>query len=134
MYHRVGETRGSGEFHFSDGLHSTITDFALEYCLPTAKDPRWGTGFRNRREVVKKALPTLGFSDRLLYHGVRREIFVCPLGTNARAFLVGDEPNLSEFTQPTTHLVDWFKWQWIEPRSRRIVLPPWDPESWRLYE
>lgn len=133
MYESVGETRGSGEFHFSDGLHGVITEFALEYCRPTAKDSRWGTGFRNRREVVKKALPALGFSDALLYHGVRREMFVCSLATNAKAFLTGAEQDLQPRVQPADQIVDWFRWRWMRPRAGRRPLPEWDPSSWRLY-
>ncbi len=133
MFRPVGETRGSGEFHFSDGLHRSITDFAVEFCRPTAKDARWGTGFRNRREVVKKALPALGFSDRLLYHGVRREMFVCPLAVNAREFMRGDDPELRPTLRPAGELADWFKRRWMQPRATRTVLPEWSPESWRLY-
>lgn len=133
VYLSVGETRGSGEFHFSDGLHAAITDFAVEFCEPTAKDARWGTGFRNRREVVKKALPALGFSDRLLYHGVRREMFVCPLATNASEFLRGDTDKLEPFTQPAAHITDWYRWRWMRRRARTAPAPPWDPEQWRLW-
>jgi hypothetical protein len=133
LFQRVGETRGSGEFHFSDGLHRTITDFALEFCQPTAKDQRWGTGFRNRREVVKKALPALGFSDRLLYHGVRREMYVCPLAQNTRRFLRGEDTGLKELDQPAAHIADWFRWRWMRPRTQRQALPTWDPKMWRLY-
>jgi Domain of unknown function (DUF4338) len=134
MFRPVGETRGSGEFHFSDGLHRSITDFAVEFCRPTAKDARWGTGFRNRREVVKKALPALGFSDRLLYHGVRREMFVCPLAVNAREFMRGDDAELRPILRPAGEVADWFKRRWMQPRSARTVLPEWSPESWRLYQ
>ncbi|MGO8905184.1 MAG: Druantia anti-phage system protein DruA [Solirubrobacteraceae bacterium] len=133
IYERVGETRGSGEFHFSDGLHRTITDFALEFCQPTAKDIKWGTGFRNRREVVKKALPALGFSDRLLYHGVRRELFVCPMAGNARGFLGGASAELAPLHRPVSELADWFKRRWMHPRLERMPLPDWSPSTWRLY-
>ncbi len=129
----VGETRGSGEFHFSDGLHSAITEFALQFCEPTAKDARWGTGFRNRREVIKKALPALGFSDRLLYHGVRREMFVCPLGSNTRQFLTDEDEHLEALTMPAAHIVDWFRWRWMRPRAQTAAAPVWSPQDWRLW-
>jgi len=133
MYRRLGETRGSGEFQFSDGLHRAITDFALEFCQPTAKDARWGTGFRNRREVVKKALPALGFSDRLLYHGVRRELFACPLAIDPREFMRVEQATLELMRRPANQIADWFKRRWMQPRWERTVLPEWTPQSWRLY-
>jgi CBS domain-containing protein len=133
LFISVGETRGSGEFHFSDGLHRAMTDFALEFCVPTAKARRWGTGFRNRREVVKKALPALGFSDQLLYHGVRRELFVCPLARNAREFLTDRDDQLEPLNLPAEWIGDWFRWRWMRPRYHRTRAPEWSPEEWRLW-
>jgi CBS domain-containing protein len=132
VFRSVGETRGSGEFQFSDGLHSAITDFALEFCEPTAKDARWGTGFRNRREVVKKALPALGFSDRLMYHGVRREVFVAPMAVNADRFLRGEDPLLEAAPLPASWIADWCRWRWMRRRTTRPA-PPFSPEQWKLY-
>ncbi|WP_223200817.1 Druantia anti-phage system protein DruA, partial [Streptococcus pneumoniae] len=61
------------------GLYGAITEFAEKHCEPTAKQERWGTGFRNRREVIKKCLLALGLSSDWVYHGIEREIFVIPL-------------------------------------------------------
>lgn len=134
IFESVGETRGSGDFHFSDGLHRTITDFALEHCMPTAKDPRWGSGFRNRREVVKKALPALGFSDRLMYHGVRRELFVAPLGATSAAFLRDDADDIGAFCQPVEALAERFRERWLRARverERRHLT--WSSDEWQLW-
>src|SRR5205823_6273432 len=67
LYHRVGFTRGSGEFHLSDGLYGAISAYASRYCEPTAKLESWGRGFRNRREVVRKCLAKVGLSAEWLY-------------------------------------------------------------------
>ena len=37
LYERVGWTRGSGEFHFSNGLYADLVAYAQEYCRPSAK-------------------------------------------------------------------------------------------------
>jgi hypothetical protein len=133
-YEALGYTRGSGEFHFSDGLHRAITEFALEHCVPSAKDPRWGHGFRNRREIVKKALPPLGFSDRLLYHGVKRQIFAAPLARNACEFLRGETSDLHPNERPALAISEHWRKRWLLPRSRRLGSPtPFDPYSWHLW-
>ena len=82
MFQSVGFTQGSGEFHFANGLYAALSEFADRHCDATAKHDLWGTGFRNRREIVKKSLPKLGLSSEWLYHGVEREIFVIPLAEN----------------------------------------------------
>ena len=102
VFERVGFTDGWGEFHFSEGVYERLTDFANEHCVPTAKKEKWGSGFRNRRELVRKALAKLGFSESLLHHGIQRELLVAPLAVNARKFLRGEVAKLSKgCLQPT---------------------------------
>jgi hypothetical protein len=90
VFRSVGFTGGWGEFHFSDGVYEALSEFARERCIPTAKQERWGKGFRNRRELVRKALAKLGFSEDMLNHGIKRELFVAPLAGNACEFLRGE--------------------------------------------
>src|SRR5439155_1645113 len=67
VFRSVGFTQGSGQFHFSNGFYEDLRHLALENCEATAKHSRWGDGFRNRREVLRKALPILGLSPDLMY-------------------------------------------------------------------
>ena len=79
----VGFTNGWGEFHFSNGVYDDLSEFAGKHCAPTAKNEVWGAGFRNRRELVRKALAKLGFPQEMLNHGIKRELFIAPLATSA---------------------------------------------------
>ena len=115
----VGMTRGSGEFHFSNGIYSKLVDFAKEYCEPTAKNERWGSGFRNRREVVKKVLPGVGLSSAWLYHGVRREVFVGSCASNTKRFLRGEDGDLKPLDRQASDLFEWFRERWLLPRAQR---------------
>jgi hypothetical protein len=117
LYQSVGLTKGSGEFHFSNGLYGAITEFAEKHCEPTAKHERWGTGFRNRREVVKKCLPALGLSSDWVYHGIKREVFVVPLARNAREFLQGAHTRLLWHRQTEVQLFEYFRDRWMLPRA-----------------
>ena len=85
----VGFTQGSGEFHFSNGVYEDLRTYVTRYCDPTAKQEAWGSGFRNKREVIRKGLAKLDLSADLIYHGIQREIFVAPLGWQALRFLRG---------------------------------------------
>jgi len=113
----VGFTQGSGEFHFSNGVYAKIRSYVEANCTPTAKHGDWGTGFRSRREVIRKCLTSLGLSPRLIYHGIRREIFAAPLGSKARDFLRGrsDDPELYDW--PTDYLFDLFRERWLLRRA-----------------
>jgi len=134
LFQGVGFTRGSGEFHFSNGLYGAISQYAVQYCEPTAKQERWGTGFRNRREVVKKCLAKVGLSTEWLYHGIQREIFVIPLARNTRDFLRGEHSRLLWFDQSAEDLFAFFRERWLIPRSQRDQrYRLWDAGEWRLW-
>ena len=130
LYRSVGFTKGSGEFHFSNGLYGAIAKFATEHCKPTAKQEQWGTGFRNRREVIKKCLPALGLSSEWLYHGIEREVFVIPLARNTQDFLQGKHNKLLSYTQSEEQIFEYFRDRWMLPRFA------WDQRfrSWSKYD
>ncbi len=117
LYQSVGFTKGSGEFHFSNGLYGAITKFAEEHCEPTAKQERWGTGFRNRREVIKKCLSALGLSSDWVYHRIEREVFVIPLAHNSREFLRGEHTRLRWHHQSEAQMFGYFRDRWMLPRA-----------------
>lgn len=134
VFHNVGFTRGSGEFHFSNGFYEDLRSLAVEHCDATAKHSRWGNGFRNKRELLRKALPLIGLSRELLYHGVRREIFVAPLAHNATAFLRGEDLRLMGYGRAADELFAWFRERWLLPRAARDdAYRAFDPESYRLW-
>ena len=130
LYQSVGFTKGSGEFHFSNGLYGAITKFATAHCKPTAKQEQWGTGFRNRREVIKKCLPALGLSSEWLYHGIEREVFVIPLARNTRDFLQGSHSRLLRYSQSEDQIFEYFRDRWMLPRLE------WDQRfrAWSKYD
>jgi len=134
VYHSVGFTRGTGDFHFSNGCYSALRQLAEDHCQATAKHASWGGGFRNRRELVRKALPLLGLSTRLQSHGVRREVFTVPLAANTRALLCGDETRLSPYGESVDDLFGWFRERWLLPRaSRTQSYRGFVRESYRLW-
>lgn len=134
FWRSVGFTQGSGEFHFSNGIYSSIRSFVERHCKPTAKKAVWGKGFRNKREVVRKCLPKIGLSEDLLYHGIKREIFVASLGADAVRFLKGEVKRPRFYDWPADRLVAAFKNRWLLPRAERCpFFREFDRESYRLW-
>lgn len=135
VYHSVGFTRGTGDFHFSNGCYSALRQLAESHCKATAKHDSWGGGFRNRRELVRKALPLLGLSTRLQSHGVRREVFAVPLATNTTAFLCGADDRLTHYGESADDLFQWFRERWLLPRaSRTRRYRSFRRETYRLWD
>jgi hypothetical protein len=134
LFQRAGFTRGYGEFHFSDGLYGEISSYAERYCEATAKQVRWGTGFRNRREVVRRCLAKVGLSAAWLCHGIRREVFVVPFARNTREFLKGQHTRLLWHQQSETQMFDYFRERWLLPRaSWDNRFASWSKDQWALW-
>ena len=134
LYQSVGFTGGSGEFHFSNGLYTAISSFAADHCTPTYRKKRWGVGFRNRREVLKKALPLIGLPRAWLQHGIEREVFVIPLARNTREFLRGEHSRLLWYSHPASEIWEYFRERWLLPRSRRDpAYRSWSSEQYAIW-
>ena len=130
----VGYTNGWGEFQFSNGAYSQLRDYAEKYCDKTAKHEAWGTGFRNRREVVRRVLANIGLSGKLMNHGIRRELFLMPLAKNSREFLRGAQQRLLWFRQPADDLAAYFRDRWLIPRAERNrEFAEYSNEAFRLW-
>jgi hypothetical protein len=130
----VGYTSGWGEFQFSNGAYSQLREYAENHCDKTAKHESWGTGFRNRREVVRRVLAHVGLSGNLMNHGIRRELFAMPLAKNAREFLRGEHQRLLWFHQPAGELAAFFLNRWLIPRAERCrEFADYSSESFRLW-
>jgi uncharacterized protein DUF4338 len=134
LYQSVGYTKGFGEFHFSNGVYKALAEFVTSYSHPTYRHKRWGQGFRNRKEVVKKGLSLLGMSSSLLRHGIPREVFVLPLASNTREFLRGEAASPEWFDASATDIGLFFRERWLlkrVERDQRYKL--WSPQEWLLW-
>jgi hypothetical protein len=134
VYQPIGFTRGSGEFHFSNGVYADIRRFAEAHCIPTAKQERWGAGFRSKREVIRKTLVTLGLSGDWLYHGLKREVFAVPMAANTREMLRNEASDAQWHHASVAELGGWYRSRWMLPRaSRDERYRSFDPSSLRLW-
>jgi len=115
----IGFTAGSGEFHFSNGVYKDILEFANAHLKPSAKHERWGSGWRSRREVVRRTLRELGLEPDMVYHGVRREIYAAPLAENTREFLRGEHSRLRWHSLSLEGIFEHFQHRWLLPRAQR---------------
>lgn len=130
----VGFTSGSGEFHFANGVYQDIISYAQANLSPTAKHERWGGGWRNRREVVRRTLSELDLQPDMVYHGVQRELFVAPLAHNTREFLRGQHKRLRPHKAPADDLFRAFRTRWLLPRAERDKrYRHFDPETLRMW-
>ena len=135
LFQSVGFTQGSGDFHFSDGLYGAISEFAHEHVVPSAKDETWGTGFRNRREIIRKTLSALGLPWDWIFHGIEREVFVVPLARNTVQFLRGEQSRLLCYSLTEAQASEHFRDRWLLPRvAWDQKYRQWSNSDWLLWK
>lgn len=114
----VGWTKGSGEFHFSNGEYKNLFGLAKKLKIK-GKNKKWGKGPRNKRVVVCGALKKLGMPKALLYHGIERELFLIPLAENWKEILSGKQKNIKRVNNRIDYISSYMIKRWIIPRSIR---------------
>ena len=119
-FRSIGYTDGWGHFHIPDALFGELRDYLRDIGHPYADRHRFGQGPNWRLRTTRAALRILGFDDRLLRHGVQRQVFVCTLASNARELLRTGEgrPDLMSLLgvrEIGQRAIE----RWMLPRSRR---------------
>lgn len=136
-FHPIGFTQGTGDFHLTGDLYDELVAHALNILnSPTYRHSKWPRGtFRNRREVIQRALDDIGFNSRALrVHGIRRQIFAAPLADNSCAWLRGECAELGPTASSATELGEWWKARWAIPRAPRVSgWQTFSPDSWRIW-
>lgn len=116
----IGYTGGWGHFHIPDRLFSDLRAYLRQINHPYADINRFGAGPNWRLRATRAALDALGFKGDLLRHGVRREVFICPLVPNVEKLLCEGRgrPDLSSLLC-ANDVAQLAHERWILPRSQR---------------
>ena len=119
-FHSIGYTSGWGHFHIPDRLFSELRDYLRKIKHPYADLHRFGQGPNWRLRATRAALDALGFDKRMLRHGIRREVFICSLASNATRLLRTGKgrPNLSSLLS-AREVAQLGVERWMIPRAQR---------------
>ncbi len=116
----IGFTSGWGHFHISDSLFADLKAYLKQVRDPYATDFNYGNGPNWRLRLIKRALWLLGMDPDLVRHGFGREVFFCPVATNAVSFLSGAHRRIRYGKLPTVAEMSRLAInRWCVPRSLR---------------
>ena len=130
----IGYSEGYGEFHFNGEIYEKMKKLVLQYKPPSQKKKEWGTGFRNKREVVRKALSLLNISLNYNIHGIKREQFLIPLAKNFHDVLCKNvKPDYYDIS--VNEISEYMIKRWIIQRAkRRPEFKKWENKEYLLWE
>jgi len=120
LFSPIGYTSGWGHFHIPEALFVRMRNYLEEAGDEYSDNHRFGDGPNWKLRAVRKVLGQVGLDPDLMRHGIPREVYVCPLASNAREFLTGrakhpkfdDLKTVAEISQMALE-------RWIRPRADR---------------
>jgi len=119
----IGYTSGWGHFHISNELFVELRNFLKSVGYDDFDSHDYGQGPNYRFRIVKKAFSILGMRPSLAKHGLNREVFFCPIATNALKLLRGESSKvsysgLSTIKNRSRSALN----RWVIPRTERMPL------------
>lgn len=120
IFRPIGYTSGWGHFHISDALFDDFRKYLESIGDDYAGTHNFGQGPNFRLRVVRKVLAKLGMDPDLARHGLAREVFFCPLATNAVQVLRGEHKQVRYSHLPTVEQrANAALTRWVLPRADR---------------
>ena len=131
--HKIGNTSGWGHFHIPDRIFTDMRRLLAIDGHPFANGHKYGAGPNWRMRVVKKSLPLVGLNERLMRHGIEREVYGMPLAQNWKRFLKGQARIYGSNRPSADAIAEACIQRWIVPRSiRRPDYRNWSAEDREL--
>ena len=119
LFHKIGESSGWGHFHLSNGTYSLMRDYLSSIDHKIVKSNRFGNGPNWKIRLIRTALEEIGLSPDLLNHGIKRELYLCPLASNYKEFLNGQETKPIFHNYTINEISSFFIERYFIPRSQR---------------
>lgn len=128
-FERIGFTEGWGHFHITDALFERMRLYLRGRNHHYADQHQFGDGPNWRLRTIRAALDALDFNANLLRHGIKREVFIAKLATNAFDVLRSGDvaPDLTGLAS-VAEISELARDRWIVPRAARGEI---EYRSWR---
>lgn len=117
---QLGYTEGWGHFHVPEAIFDDVRTYLQRRHHAYAKGFKFGDGPNWRLRALRLAMGLLGLSPELLRHGVKREVFISELASNARDVLKGKRqlPKYNDLLA-VSEISRLAKDRWVIPRAER---------------
>jgi hypothetical protein len=131
--HPVGYTDGWGHFHIPEELFKRMRVLLKKKRHPYSKGHQYGDGPNWRLRAVRVVLQDIGMDPNVLRHGIRREVYVCMVASNAQDLLRGRIKHpYARKLKSVDEVAALALARWVVPRSqRRTEYLQWTRDSMR---
>jgi hypothetical protein len=121
IFRKIGMTSGWGHFHVSDEIFRLMENYLKSIGDDHFSSYEFGGGPNWRIRVIKRALSSLGLSEKLMQHGYLREVYFSDVAKNYNEILLGVKkiPDYSHL-KSVSNITQEAKARWVVPRSERF--------------
>lgn len=118
FYTKIGKTRGWGHHHLSyNGLYAELRSLLAERDDPILRSYKYGEGPNWKFRLVRRALQVLNITEDPLRHGLHRDVYAAPLGSNWREYLLGESAEFRAADWDEATLAELFRNRWLYRRA-----------------
>lgn len=116
----LGYTEGWGHFHIPESVFEEVRVYLRRRRRKYAKGFKFGDGPNWRLRALRLAMGLVGLRPELLRHGIKREVFITELATNACEILNGKRkrPKYDDLLS-VADIAKLARERWIIPRAER---------------
>ncbi len=116
----LGYTEGWGHFHIPESVFGEVRVYLRRRRRKYAKGFKFGDGPNWRLRALRLAMGLVGLKPELLRHGIKREVFITELATNACQILNGKRkyPKYDDLLS-VADIAKLARERWIIPRAER---------------
>jgi hypothetical protein len=120
FFESIGYTSGWGHFHIPQNLFEMIREYLESIGHKYTGNHRFGERPNWKLRAMRQVLSSLNLNPDILRHGIKREVFICELATNARKILAGKaiRPHYDQLLS-VAEVTAMAKDRWLEPRAQR---------------
>ena len=122
FYKFIGETKGYGHIHIPDDVYEDMKMYLKILGVRISYDIK--EDYNYKFKIISRAIRQLGFSEqKYLNHGIKKGIFISPLASNWKEYLLGGHSQPTFFDIRLDNVIRYWKERWLKMRlkNKRIV-------------
>ncbi len=128
IYHQLKKwkfldyTQGYTHYHLTtNGIFELFLEVLADKKIESCKKNRYGNGANWKMRVIRMACQSLDINpNKLMFHGIQRGYYICPLAENYKDFLNKKTDIIYHYDLPFDTAVEKWKNKWLQKYKNKI--------------
>lgn len=130
IYHQLkkwkflGYTQGFTHYHLTtNGIFDIFLKIVKDLDKECLKKNQYGNGANWKMRIIREACNVIGINpDKLMFHGIQRAYYICPLAKNYNDFLNKNTDEIDFYDMTFINAVEKWKNKWLKKYQKKNAL------------